>query len=348
MAVIRAARETRYDLEIIAIDRRGAWSRLDGPQDVLDPDHPGKARVAQGAGVPVAPVPGSRRLVLLDGPHRGDTFELDVAFPVLHGPGGEDGTIQGVFELMDLPYVGADVLGSSVAMDKDVMKRLAADAGLVITPHLVVRGRHWDMDPGATVENVTAWCQHRGFPVYVKPANLGSSVGISRVITTKGIRDALLEAFHFDRKVVVERGVEGREIECAVLGGDEPDAARHLGEVVPRKADFYSYDAKYMDGQGADTIVPADVEDTLVARVRALGVRAFRALECWGMARVDFFIERETDRILFNEINTIPGFTAISMYAKMWEASGVAYPDLIDRLVDLAVGRHSARPSPAP
>jgi D-alanine-D-alanine ligase len=229
-------------------------------------------------------------------------------------------------------------------MDKDVMKRLVSEAGIVIAPYLVVRRRHWDQDPKATIENVTTWCGHQGFPVFVKPANLGSSVGISCVITSAGIEEALQEAFRWDRKLVVEKGINAREIECAVLGGDEPDAALALGEVIPKTAGFYSYDAKYLDSASAETIVPADIDHTLAARIRALAVRSFRTLECWGMARADFLVERGTEKIYFNEINTIPGFTAISMYAKMWEASGVSYPELIDRLIDLAVGRHGSRP----
>jgi D-alanine-D-alanine ligase len=344
MSVYRSAVASRYELTLIAIAPDGRWLLLDGPGDVTDPDHPGRAALAPGAGSLVAPVPGTRSLAVLEGPRAGTRVELDVVFPVLHGPGGEDGTVQGLLELMDLPYVGADVLGSAVGMDKDVMKRLAAEAGIQITPFLVVRGRHWDSDADATVANVTAWCEHRGLPVFVKPANLGSSMGISRVLTTRGIREALIEAFHHDRKVIVEKGVDGREIEAAVLGGDEPDAAPSLGEVIPDRADFYSFDAKYMDGEGARTVVPAVIDPKLAARIRALAVRAFRTLECWGMARVDFFVERDTGAIVFNEINTIPGFTAISMYAGMWEASGLPYPRLVDRLVDLAIGRHAARP----
>ncbi len=344
MSVVSAAASTRYDVTLVCIGKDGTWRMLASPGDVVDGDRPDRASLGPKAGVLVAPVPGRRALALLEGPDTGRLVELDAVFPVLHGPGGEDGTVQGALELAGLPYVGADVLGSALGMDKDVMKRLAADSGLMVTPFLVVRGRHWDASRDATTANVTSWCEHRGFPAFVKPANLGSSVGITRVLGKAQVHDALDEAFGHDRKVIVEKGVDGREIEVAVLGGDEPDAAMAIGEVIPTSAGFYSYDAKYADTAAARTVVPANVDPVLAAHVRALAIRAFRCLECWGMARVDFFVEKGSERILFNEINTIPGFTAISMYAKMWEASGLTYPALIDRLVDLAVGRHAARP----
>jgi len=335
MIVAAAVDAGRWDGHLVYSTPAGQWRLLDGPDDVQDPDDPGKARAREGAGREVFPVPGAMELATADG----GRIRLDVAFPVLHGPRGEDGTVQGVFELMGLPYVGADVLGSAVGMDKDVMKRLSRDSGLVVVPWLVVRGRHMSRDAEATHANVRAWCDKNGWPVFVKPANLGSSVGISRVTEADGLAAALEKAFEHDRKVIVERGIEGREIECAVLGGDEPDAAAILGEVVPRDDVFYSWEAKYIDARGADTIVPADVDPKLTARIRALAVRAFRILECWGMARADFLVETSTGTIFFNEINTIPGFTRISMYAKMWDASGLPYPRLVERLLDLAIER---------
>lgn len=346
MAVARAADPERYDLRLIGITRQGRWLFLDGEEEIENPDDPGRAGIVQGVGRMISPVPGMRSFAFVDEKGNGlpGRLELDVVFPVLHGPMGEDGTVQGMFELMDMPYVGANVLGSSVGMDKDVMKRLARDAGIETVPFLVVRDRHWDAHRNATLDNVTAWCLKRGFPVFVKPAALGSSVGISRVDTVAGIDGALAEAFGHDTKVIVEKGIDAREIECSVLGGREPEASPVLGEVIPREGDFYSYDAKYVDFDAARTIVPAQVDESMATRIRNVAVRAFRSLECWGMARVDFLVDKETGTIYFNELNTVPGFTPISMYAKMWVSAGLPYPKLVDRLVDLALERHGNHP----
>jgi D-alanine-D-alanine ligase len=347
VSVARAADPERYETSLIGISREGRWYHLDSEEELEDPEHPGRAGIRAGMGRLIAPVPGARSFAYVDEEGNGlpGRLELDAVFPVLHGPMGEDGTIQGVFETMDVPYVGADVLGSSVGMDKDITKRLARDAGLEILPFLVVRSRHWLSHANATLDNVTAWCLKRGFPVFVKPAALGSSVGISRVGSVADVRPAVEEAFSHDAKIIVEKGADAREIECAVLGGHEPEAAPVLGEVIPEPGGFYSFDAKYVDISGARTVVPAQVEDVLAQRIRQLAVRAFRTLECWGMARVDFFVARDDGKIYFNELNTIPGFTPISMYAKMWESSGIPYGGLVDRLVDLAIERRRLRPA---
>jgi D-alanine-D-alanine ligase len=264
---------------------------------------------------------------------------IDVVFPVLHGPYGEDGTVQGLLELANVPYVGAGVLGSAVGMDKAVMKTLFAAAGLPLVRHVTILRREWQADPAAITAHVT---QALRYPVFVKPANLGSSVGISKATNDATFAEAMALALRFDRKIVVEEGVpNAREIECAVLGNDNPEASVPGEIIVTHRDGFYSYDAKYIDADGATTKIPADLTPELQTRVRTLSIEAFRALELSGMARVDFFIDRQTNALFLNEVNTIPGFTSISMYPKMWEASGLSYPALLDRLLTLALERHA-------
>jgi D-alanine-D-alanine ligase len=263
---------------------------------------------------------------------------LDVVFPVLHGPYGEDGTVQGLLELANVPYVGAGVLGSAVGMDKAVMKTLFIAHKLPVGPYAVVRRPEWNANPAAVTARVT---NELGYPVFVKPANLGSSVGISKAKSESDLTAAIELALQFDRKVVIEAAVpNAREIECAVLGNDDPQASAP-GEVIPSR-EFYDYEAKYLD-DGSQTIIPANLPDSQVREVQRLAVAAFRAVDGAGMARVDFFIDRESGRIYLNEVNTIPGFTTISMYPKMWEASGLPYPALIDRLITLALERHAEK-----
>jgi D-alanine-D-alanine ligase len=264
---------------------------------------------------------------------------VDVVVPVLHGPMGEDGAVQGLLELADVPYVGAGVLGSAVGMDKAFQKVLFADAGLRLLAWEVVREPEWDEDD----EGVAARVAALGYPVFTKPATLGSSVGISKVHGPDALAAGMAEAFRFSRKAVVERGLEGmREIECAVLGNDDPVAST-CGEVVPKGHEFYDYVSKYLDEDGAKLLIPADLPVQLSARIQRMAVTAFQAIECWGMARVDFFVRG--DDVFINEINTIPGFTSISMYPKLWEASGLTYPELVERLIELAVERHDAERS---
>jgi D-alanine-D-alanine ligase len=259
---------------------------------------------------------------------------LDVVFPVLHGPYGEDGTIQGLLELANVPYVGAGVLASAVGMDKAVMRVLFSAHGLPVAPWKSFLRREWERDATEARERVLSL----GLPLFVKPANLGSSVGISKVKTADDLARAIEHAFEFDRKVVIEWAVpEAREIECAVLGNDDAQASIP-GEVIPGR-EFYDYEAKYLD-EGSRTVIPADLTPEQVADIQRLAVAAFRAVDGAGMSRVDFLLSRPTGTIYVNEINTIPGFTTISMYAKMWEASGVAYPALVDRLIQLALERH--------
>jgi D-alanine-D-alanine ligase len=258
--------------------------------------------------------------------------EIDVVFPALHGTFGEDGTLQGLLELADLPYVGAGVLASSVSMDKEVMKRLAKERNLPIVDYLVL--------PSREIGNLEGICSRFQFPVFVKPANLGSSVGISKAHNCAELKTALELAASFDRKVIVERGITGREFECSVLGNQDPIASVPC-EILPSR-DFYDYDDKYVL-EKTQTVIPADLSPEQTAELQRLAVECYKAVECEGMARVDFLLESATDRLYINEINTIPGFTSISMYPKMWEYSGLPMPRLIDRLIELALERHEAK-----
>ena len=258
--------------------------------------------------------------------------EIDVVFPALHGTFGEDGTIQGLLELAELPYVGAGVLASSASMDKEVMKRLAKERGLPVVEYLIL--------PSNDVSNVEEVCSQFGGPVFVKPANLGSSVGISKARNCEELKSALALAASYDRKVIVERGIIGREFECSVLGNEDPVASVPC-EILPSR-DFYDYDDKYLL-EKAETIIPADLSPEQISELQRLAVECYRAVECEGMARVDFLLESATNKLYINEINTIPGFTSISMYPKMWEYSGLAMPKLIDRLIELALERHEAK-----
>jgi D-alanine-D-alanine ligase len=264
-------------------------------------------------------------------PEPGGNPGIDVVFPVLHGTFGEDGTVQGLLELAGLPYVGAGVLASSVSMDKEVMKRLCVERGLPVVKYMVVtRGQFQPKEI----------CSRMSYPMFVKPANLGSSVGISKAKTCEELKAALDLASQFDRKILIERGIEGREFECAVLGNEDPVAAVPC-EILPSR-EFYDYEDKYVLNQ-ARTVVPADLTAEQTSEIQKLAVACYKAVDCEGMARVDFLMEAATQKLFINEINTVPGFTSISMFPKMWEACGVPYPKLIDRLIELALDRHQAR-----
>ena len=262
---------------------------------------------------------------------------LDVVFPVLHGTYGEDGTIQGLLEMADVPYVGSGVLGSAAGMDKDVAKRLLRSVGLPVVDGFVLRAA-----PRRSVADVAAEIDAGlGWPVFVKPANMGSSVGVSRVADAGALAAALDGAFRYDTKVLVERGHAVRELECAVLGNDAPRASV-VGEIVPTHA-FYSYEAKYLDEHGAHLRIPADLTAEQSERLRSMAVAAFEALELAGLARVDFFLDKHSGELFVNEVNTLPGFTRISMYPKLWEATGLGYAALVDELLRLAMERHATR-----
>jgi len=262
---------------------------------------------------------------------------LDVVFPILHGTFGEDGTVQGLLELADVAYVGSGVLGSAVGMDKDVQKRLLQAAAIPVVPYFTATRRQWT----ANEAELRSAAEKLGYPAFVKPANLGSSVGITKAKTSDDLGSAIETALLYDTKILVEKGIDAREIEVAVLGNEDAQASVP-GEICP-EAEFYSYKAKYVDEHGAALKIPAPLSDEQSNQVRSMAVRVFQLLECAGMARVDFFLERTTDAWYANEVNTIPGFTSISMYPKLWEASGIPYGELISRLIDLAVARHGER-----
>jgi D-alanine-D-alanine ligase len=300
--------------------------------------------LARGEAVIVPPVPESDSLLPFESkahpPEHG--INVDVIFPVLHGTFGEDGTIQGLLELADIPYVGAGVLGSAAGMDKDVMKRLFAAAELPIVKHVTVLRSQWQKDAKKATKEIE---QKLKYPVFVKPANLGSSVGISKAHNRKELGPAMETAAGYDRKIVIEQGVGGakqkaRELECSVLGNDEPQASI-AGEIVP-SAEFYDYNAKYLD-EGSQLIIPAKLTKKRMKEVQEMAVRAFQAVDCSGLARVDFLMDPKTEKVYLNEINTMPGFTSISMYPKLWKASGLEYPELIERLIQLALERHEEK-----
>jgi D-alanine-D-alanine ligase len=365
-SVVNAIDKAKYEVVPIGITKDGRWVTAEHAEKLLrgdagedgrstqasqlragDPEATmGAAVLATGASVIVPPEPARRGTGLT--PFQTDAnlrrasdraIDVDVIFPVLHGTFGEDGTIQGLLELADIAYVGAGVLGSSAGMDKDIMKSLFRAAGLPIVKHVTVLRRLFESAPARVSKLVESKVK---YPVFVKPANLGSSVGISKAHDRKELGPAIAEAAKFDRKIVIEEGVGGkknkaREIECAVLGNDDPKASI-AGEIVPCK-EFYDYDAKYLM-EGSEAVIPAKITKTEMKTVQRLAIAAFQAVDCTGLARVDFLMDPKTRRIFVNEINTMPGFTAISMYPKMWAASGVAYPELIDRLIRLGVERH--------
>jgi D-alanine-D-alanine ligase len=330
-SLIQALDPAKYEVVPIGISRQGKWFVGSAAGQLLP--------AVLERGLPVTPSvdPHGPQLISLNAKPDRSIGSVDVIFPVLHGTFGEDGTVQGLLELAGIPYVGAGVLGSAAGMDKDIMKRLFRDAGLPVVPWALVLRSEWEQQPERIVRRVR---REIGFPLFVKPANLGSSVGISKVRASKELAAAMNLAASFDRKIVVERAVDAREIECAVLGNDRPEASV-AGEVVPVN-EFYDYEAKYVK-EGSELIIPAKLTPRQSRQVRDLAIRAFRAVECAGMGRVDFLLDRRTGKVWVNEINTIPGFTPISMYPKLWEASGLAYPQLVDRLVEFALERHRDR-----
>lgn len=326
--VFEALDRDKYEPVLIGIDKSGHWHLGEASRFLLNTDDPTRIALDQTGSESVALTPESEgRLRRLDDGQLGQS--MDVVFPILHGPLGEDGTVQGLLRLAGVPFVGAGVLGSAIGMDKDVMKRLLRDAGIPGPAFEVFhRGETIDYD---------ALHAALGSPLFVKPANMGSSVGINRVADKTAFERAVGEAFRYDSKIVIEAGVEGREIECAVLGNDDPQASVP-GEIIPRDS-FYSYAAKYLDENGAQLEAPAKLDAETIERIQALAVYTFKTLCCEGMARVDLFL-REDGTLLVNEINTLPGFTRISMYPRLWALSGLAYPELIDRLITLALERH--------
>lgn len=328
--VAEALDKSKYDVHLVGIDKGGRW-HLDDPTTLLDAGNPSLKRLNKPSGTTLALVPGGGHDQLMP-TEGGKAFgRIDVVFPVLHGPFGEDGTVQGLLKLANLPFVGPGVLGSAIAMDKEVAKRLMRDAGIPIPKFLAFdRVKAPDIRFDAVKTEL-------GLPVFIKPANLGSSVGIHKASNETEFERGVADALSFDSKILVEEAVSGRELECAVLGNEEPIASLP-GEVKPND-EFYTYKAKYVDENGAILEIPAQLPPETTKRVQALAVKTFRALACEGMARVDFFL-RPNGELLVSEVNTIPGFTSISMYPKLWEASGVPFAELLDRLIQLALERY--------
>src|SRR5713101_3274668 len=362
-SVLNAIDKSKYEVVPIGITKEGRWltateaeKLLGGKPSEHEPRHlragdpettPAAAVLAAGEAVVVPPEPKKSGGSLA--PFQPDptltrrasdrAINVDIIFPVLHGTFGEDGTIQGLLELADIPYVGAGVLGSAAGMDKDIMKALFRAAGLPIVKHVTVLRSEWELSPKKVQKLVESKLK---YPVFVKPANLGSSVGISKARDRKELGPAIEEAAKFDRKIVLEAGVGGkkhkaREIECSVLGNDNAEASVP-GEIVP-SAEFYDYSAKYLD-EGSQLIIPAKLTKSEIKKVRELAIASFKAVDCSGLARVDFLMDPKSRKIYVNEINTMPGFTSISMYPKLWAATGVSYRELIDRLIQLGLERH--------
>jgi len=328
-SIVEAIDREKYEVVMIAVDKEGQWHLTDASRFLLNADNPKLIKLNK-VSDNLALAPGKRSEQLISLTSHGSTAPVDVVFPVLHGPFGEDGTIQGLMKLANVPFVGSGVLGSAVSMDKDVAKRLLRDAGIPIARFLV-----FDRASFNTV-NFNEAKNQLGLPLFVKPANLGSSVGINKVNGREQFEDAVNDAFRYDNKIVIEEFIEGREIECSVLGNDDPIASLP-GEILPQD-DFYSYKAKYIDEDGAILEVPAKLPGNIVKEVQDYAIQVFKVLCCEGMARVDLFL-KENGEIVINEINTIPGFTKISMYPKLWGASGISYSELIHRLIQLALER---------
>ena len=329
--ILDALDKERFDVSLIGIDKQGLWHLCDTAGFLLNADDP-KRIALDTSGPLLSVVPGAEhgQLVAADGR---ELPQIDVVFPIVHGTLGEDGTLQGLLRTLNLPFAGPGVLGSAAAMDKDVAKRLLRDAGLAVAPFVCLNR------VTAAQTGYDALVAQLGTPLFVKPANQGSSVGVSKVRNAAEYATALALALSFDHKVLVEAAIVGREIECAVLGNEIPEASV-CGEVVVHD-DFYAYDTKYISANGAETVIPADIPAEAQERIRAIAIRAYQALDCAGMARVDVFLT-PAGEVVINEINTLPGFTRISMYPKLWGASGLDYTALITRLVELALERHAA------
>jgi len=328
--IINAIDRDKYEVVLIGIDKEGRWHLNETSHYLLHAEDPRQIQLEQNRSH-LALVPGNKTHQLIDVAANTAASKVDVIFPILHGPYGEDGSIQGLLKWANVPFVGASVLGSAVGMDKDVMKRLLRDAGIRTARFLAyTRGESDQIRYEKIISQL-------GIPFFVKPANLGSSVGIHRVIDKNGFVLAVEDAFLYDTKVIFEEAIKGRELEISVLGNDNPIVSLP-GEIIPNASQhqFYSYDAKYIDDQGATLQIPAELPEHIVTEIQRLALHAYRTLCCEGMARIDFFLT-EREELIVNELNTIPGFTNISMYPKLWEASGISGTELIDRLIQLAI-----------
>jgi len=334
--VIENIDRNKYEVVLIGINKTGKWYLQAGARYLLYENDPRRIALNLEQSTQVVSVPSHDRTRLVAVENGNSLGTLDVIFPVLHGTYGEDGTVQGLLKLLDIPFVGAGVLGSAIGMDKDVAKRLLRDAGIPVAKFLVFHRQQRQQLAFHTIQEAI------GAPFFVKPANLGSSVGIHKIHSPAEFEAAVNDAFNYDTKILVEQFIKGREIECSVLGNDDPIVSLP-GEVIPTH-EFYSYQAKYIDENGAQLEIPARLSKELIRSIQEIARHTFITLCCQGMARVDMFLTPD-DEIYVNEINTIPGFTKISMYPKLWEVSGISYPELIDRLIQLAVERHEVEKS---
>lgn len=327
--VVKAMDREKYNIYMIGITKQGKWMAYNGEVD----------KIADGSWEKEAAEMDREETInlLFSDIFNGKAEKsIDVVFPVLHGPNGEDGTIQGLFEMLDVPYVSCGVMASALGMDKGVSKQLFRDAGLAVGEYMVLLKTDIEKD----IESVTRMVEDKfKYPVFIKPVNMGSSVGITKAHNTGELTVGLEAACKYDRKVIIEENINGREFECAVLGNNDP-VASGIGEIIPSR-EFYDYEAKYFDDGKSVLIIPAELPESKIQEIREAAVKAFKALDCCGMSRVDFFMEKETGKIYINELNTIPGFTKISMYPKLWDAAGLSYSKLIGRLIELAVERYN-------
>jgi D-alanine-D-alanine ligase len=337
-SVFSALDRNKYKVTAVGIARDGRWYVQNEPKIIPDKDFGRKLALKKSGTWLVNHFEQKNKLHLYDLKNKNKEVIIDIVFPVLHGTFGEDGTLQGLLELAMVPYVGADVTGSAVGMDKDVAKRLLCEAGIEVVPSVTVSKQQWQ-DNTKIISKIVL--DKLGLPVFVKPICAGSSVGVKKVKKKEMLAKAMNFAFQFDTRVTIEKAVDCREIECAVLG-NETLAASVLGEIIPHH-EFYSYEAKYLDPEGAVLKIPAQVKASLADKIRETALEGYMALGCSSMARVDFFLDKKTNKFYLNEINTIPGFTSISMYPKLWEATGLKYSDLLDKLIELALDRHKKK-----
>ncbi|MGM0599181.1 MAG: D-alanine--D-alanine ligase family protein [Candidatus Rifleibacteriota bacterium] len=341
-SIMHALNPDKYEIIPVGISRKGSWMLGVKPEAMLE-NHAasGKSCILYSGNnekkIQPDTTPAGKGLILVDNPKSENKVNLDLLFPVVHGTFGEDGTMQGLLEQADMPYVGCGVLASATGMDKTIAKKLFRDAGLTVAPFMQILRSVWKKDQDSILTQIE---KQFTYPCFVKPVNSGSSVGISKAGNRNSLIDAINEAARFDRKILIESFVEGRELEISVLGNDEPIASLP-GEVVPCN-EFYDYKAKYVDDR-SELKIPADLTEEQIESIRKQAITAYKALDCAGMARVDFFLEKGSDRLVINEINTIPGFTRISMYPKLWEATGISYPELCDRLISLALERYQEK-----
>jgi len=337
-SVVSALDRNKYKVTAIGIDRDGRWYVQDEPEIIPDKDFGRKLALKKSGMWLVNHFEQKNKLHLYNIKNKNKEVVLDVVFPVLHGTFGEDGTLQGLLELAMVPYVGADVTGSAVGMDKDIAKRLLKEAGIPVVPSLTINKQQWKDNKKLIMKSAP---DILGLPLFVKPVCTGSSVGVKKVKKKAMLAEALDFALQFDTRVMIEEAIDCREIECAVLGNDNPSASV-LGEIIPQH-EFYSYEAKYIDPEGAKMKIPSEISSSLAGKIRKAAVEGYMALGCSSMARVDFFLDKKTNKFYLNEINTLPGFTSISMYPKLWEATGLKYSKLLDKLIALALDRHKKR-----